>query len=129
MKRFSLIPGRAANVSGTATDSQGRPLAGRQVQVSQQWRGPGFGMMTADRSGAQTAADGTFRIKNLAPGEYVLGVQGTTEINGANVQESASAPIVVSGVDLDNVGGGFEIREISAARSAGQVRDSRVAAG
>lgn len=100
---FALIPGRAANVSGTATDSRGRPLSGRPVGVGQQWRGPGFGMMMMGSDSAQTAADGTFRIKNLAPGEYTLRVQGTTEINGASVEESVSVPVVVSGVDLDNV--------------------------
>src|SRR5438132_5731150 len=99
---FSLIPGRTANVSGIATDSQGRPFASRQVQLTQQWRGPGFGMFIG-APGSQTGPDGSFRIRNLAPGDYSLRVSGTTEINGASVQESASASLTVSGVDIDNL--------------------------
>ena len=99
---FALIPGRASTVSGTAVDSQGRPLVGRSVGIMQEYRGPGFGMFMG-MPGATVAGDGAFRIKDLAPGEYKLTVRSTTEIGGASVQEAAAAPILITGVDLDNI--------------------------
>jgi Carboxypeptidase regulatory-like domain len=101
---FSLIPGRAAKVSGTAVDSRGRPLGGQGVSVNQEFRGPN-NMMMFGTSGSTVAADGTFTIKNLAPGEYKLVVRTSTEgkIPMQQIQEAAAAPITVSGVDVDNV--------------------------
>jgi protocatechuate 3,4-dioxygenase beta subunit len=101
---FSLIPGRAAKVSGTAVDSRGRPLGGQSVSVNQEFRGPNS-MMMFGGSGATVAADGTFTIKNLAPGEYKLMVRTETEgkIPMQQVQEASAVPIVVSGIDIDNV--------------------------
>jgi len=100
---FPLIPGRAAHVSGMATDSQGRPLAGRQVTVMQEFRGPGFGMFMSTGPGATVAGDGTFRIRNLPPGEYKISTRATTESGAASTQETAAIPIVIDGIDLDNV--------------------------
>ena len=99
---FALIPGRAATVSGTALDSQGRPLVGRSVAVMQEYRGPGFGMFMG-MPGATVSGDGVFRIKDLAPGEYKLNVRSTTEIGGASVPEAAAVPILITGVDLDDI--------------------------
>ena len=100
---FPLVPGRTASVTGTATDSQGRPLAGRQVAVVQEMRGPNFGMFMTAGPGATVAPDGTFRIRNLAPGEYKLQIRTNVDLNGVSVPEVATAPIVIDGVDLDNV--------------------------
>jgi len=36
---LSLIPGRAASVSGTALDSHRQPLVGRNVSLGQEFRG------------------------------------------------------------------------------------------
>src|SRR5262249_3167199 len=49
--------------------------------------------------GATVAADGTFTIKDVTPGEYRLIVRGGTDRG----QETAAMPIVVNGVDLDTV--------------------------
>lgn len=99
---FALIPGRAATVSGTVFDSQGRPASGRQVSLGQEFRGPGqtFSMTT---TGTTVAADGTFRMTGLAPGEYKLSVRTAADINGVAVQEGAAATFTVSGVDIDNL--------------------------
>ena len=96
---FSLMPGRAAKVSGTAVDSRGRPLGGQSVSVSQEFRGPN-NMMMFGMSGTTVAADGTFTIKNLAPGEYKLMARTATEgkIPMQQVQEAAAVPITVSGL-------------------------------
>src|SRR4029077_9564901 len=93
---FALIPGRAMSLSGTAVDSQGRPLVGRQMNLGQEWRGPGFGMMFQNGSGVTVAADGPFTIKSVAPGPYTVSVRSAVDVNGATVQEAASVPIVVS---------------------------------
>jgi len=100
---LALVPGRTGTVSGTAMDSQGRPLAGRQVNLAQEYRGPGFAMVFQGGTGSSVAADGTFTIKHVAPGDYTLQVRSAVEIGGATVQEAASAPIVVNDVDIDNV--------------------------
>ena len=99
---FALIPGRAATISGTVYDSQGRPAGGRQVSVGQEFRGPNT-MFAMSTMATTAAADGTFRITSLAPGEYKLSVRTTTDIGGAAVQESAGAIVTVAGVDIDNL--------------------------
>jgi protocatechuate 3,4-dioxygenase beta subunit len=68
---FSLLPGRTAKVSGTVTDSRGRPLAGGNVGLSQETVGRAGGMFQS-AGGATIAADGTFVISNVAPGEYKI---------------------------------------------------------
>ena len=99
---FALVPGGAATISGVVYDSQGRPAGGRQLQIGQEYRGPGM-TFAFSSNGATTAGDGTFRLQNLPPGEYKITVRTTTDINGSVVQESAAMPITVSGVDIDNL--------------------------
>jgi len=95
---ISLIPGRAANISGTAFDSHGRPLAGQSVGLSQETRGPYMGMFMSAGSGTVNP-DGTFLIKNVPPGDYKLMARASGE-QGA---EAATMPIAMNGVDVDNV--------------------------
>jgi hypothetical protein len=89
---FALIPGRAAKISGTAVNSQGRPLA--TVMLVQETLGPNGGIVGFAGS-APVSADGTFTILNVAPGEYKL--------QAARDRESIVLPIVVDGADIDNV--------------------------
>ena len=101
---FSLIPGRAANLSGTAVDSVGRPLSNRPVMVVQPLIGPGFGMVMAGGS-ATTDADGSFTIANVPPGQYKLQAQTTRQtltVQGT-VLEVATMPIKVDGNDATNL--------------------------
>jgi hypothetical protein len=99
---LALIPGRASTISGTAFDSRGRPLAGRNVVVRQGYRGPIGGMfMVAGQ--AAVAADGTFRIPNIPPGEYQLQVNTATEVNGVPIAEGAIQPVAATGTDVTNV--------------------------
>ncbi len=100
---LAMVPGHAADVSGMVLDSQGRPLSGRQVQVVQDFRGPGGMRMVNLQQATSTAADGSFRIRNLSPGDYKLQVQNPTEVGGVSVQETAAALVTVDGVDIDNV--------------------------
>jgi protocatechuate 3,4-dioxygenase beta subunit len=99
---FALVPGRAATISGTVYDSQGRPAAGRQITIGQEYRGPNQ-MFAMSSNSATVAADATFRVTGLSPGEYKLSVRGTTDIGGVGVQESAALPVTVAGVDIDNL--------------------------
>jgi hypothetical protein len=100
---LALIPGRAANVSGFAYDSQGRPLAGRRVTVGQEYRGPGGTFMMGTNAGVTIGADGTFLIRDLAPGDYKLRVSSSTNVGAATVEERVIVPITIDGIDLDNV--------------------------
>ena len=99
---FALIPGRGATISGTVYDSQGRPAAGRQIQLGQEYRGPNQ-MFAMSSSATTVAGDGTFKITSLPPGEYKISVRSTTDVNGTTVQESAAMPITIAGVDVDNL--------------------------
>lgn len=99
---FALIPARAANVSGRAVDSQGRPLAGRQVTLVQEYRGPTSASMMA-AGNAPVGADGAFTFRNITPGTYKAQVRSTTDNRETTLQESAVAIVTVDGVDLDNV--------------------------
>ena len=65
---FPLAPGRVATISGTALRANGLPLAGESVERSQIFEGPGT-MMSFGVSGAKVNADGSFLIKDVAPGD------------------------------------------------------------
>ena len=71
---FPLVPARLARISGTVMNSEGRPLGGAIVAL----RAIGSGGAAARLNiggGNQVRADGTFRLTNVPPGEYVLDVQ------------------------------------------------------
>ena len=88
---FSLVPGRTVTLSGTAVDSHGRPLV--NVVVSQEVFGPAGGSVGMAGSGP-VAADGTFSIHDVTPGQYRLMAAGSGEI--------ALLPIEVR-TDVDNI--------------------------
>ena len=94
---FALVPGRTATLSGHAMDSHGKPFQG--VSVGQEIRGDDFGSF-GSVARANVAADGTFTIRNVPPGEYVLGAS-----TGRDVAEPSVAllPIVVDGTDVSNI--------------------------
>jgi len=96
---LSLIPGRAAKITGTAFDSQRRPFS--RVTLSDDIRGVNFASFRG-AGGASVAGDGTFTIANVPPGEYRLGaarLPGDT----AGDPEVAEMTVVVDGTDLENV--------------------------
>lgn len=94
---FSLVPGRAGTVSGTAFDSAGRPYS--NVSVRDEVRGDNFASFGTVAS-ATVGSDGTFTIRNVPPGEYK--VQASSGRDNPNT-DVAVLPIVVDGVDVDNV--------------------------
>jgi protocatechuate 3,4-dioxygenase beta subunit len=96
---FALVPARTVEITGTVTDSQGQPLRAGFIMVQD---GPMGSMTFTMRGGGQIKPDGTFRIGNLSPGEYVLHVNtatGPTDMDG----ESASVPVSVGAEDLDGL--------------------------
>ncbi len=96
---LSLIPGaakagvvvvlqRGSAVTGAVKDGQGHPVAGAEVTLSQSLMfgggrggrggGPALALLAggagADRKADTTGNDGTFAVRGVAPGEYVLAV-------------------------------------------------------
>ncbi|MEO6236427.1 MAG: carboxypeptidase-like regulatory domain-containing protein [Vicinamibacterales bacterium] len=96
---LSLIPGRAAKLSGTALDSKQRPFT--RVSASEEIRGLNFGSFRGG-PGSAVSSDGTFTIANVTPGEYRL---NATRLAGdpAGDPEVAEMMIVVDGNDLENL--------------------------
>src|SRR5262249_26336670 len=99
---FSLMPGRAANISGTAFDGQGNPMVSRPVALLQEMAGPQGGFMMLGGN-AMTAGDGTFTLKNISPGQYRMRVQAVNDSGARPVPEVATLPITVDGADITGV--------------------------
>lgn len=99
---FPLMPGAAADISGIAVDSLGRPLASRPVTLLQEMTGPQGGVMMMGGN-AMTAADGRFTIRNVSPGQYKLRTQTLVETATPPVQETATLPITVDGADITDI--------------------------
>jgi hypothetical protein len=91
-----LLPVRAVRVSGTVSDSAGRPLQGAFVSADVRM---GTGAMNS-RGGGTVASDGAFSIPGLAPGDYVLRV--STNIRAGD-GEGAVIPLTVGTGDMADV--------------------------
>jgi hypothetical protein len=91
---MSLMTTRTARISGTAVDSQGRPLMGFVFPMP---RGESPMMMFGPPN--QIKPDGSFSLGGLAPGTYVLQTQGGNGPDG----ESASMEITLGGDDITGV--------------------------
>ncbi len=90
---FSLTAGRAASISGTAFDSRGRPL--QFVALAQE-----IGDITSGFGGTPVNADGSFTLRNVAPGHYTL--MGAPSPD-ADRPEGASVPVEVDGMDVEAI--------------------------
>jgi Carboxypeptidase regulatory-like domain len=95
---FSLAPARTARISGTAIDSQGKPMVGSFVALLDVSNGPSGFMVFG--GGNQVRADGSFTLSNVSPGEYILTAQS---MGPGPAQEVAMARITVTGEDLSGV--------------------------
>ena len=89
---FNLAPTRYAVVAGSVIGSAGTPVRASVALTSTE--------LTAGSPVAPTvaAADGTFAIENVPPGEYRLQVWYTG--NDVSVSEFATLPVSVTGQDL-----------------------------
>jgi hypothetical protein len=99
---FSLMSGRAANISGSAFDAQGSPMATRPVSLLQEMAGPQGGLMMLGGN-TMTAGDGTFTLKNVPPGTYRMRAQTINDSGPRPVPEIATLPITVDGADVTGV--------------------------
>jgi 5-hydroxyisourate hydrolase-like protein (transthyretin family) len=104
---FSLVPARLSRISGIVMSSDGRPLGGAMVVLRATGSG-GPGVRLAAGGSNQVRPDGTFRVANVPPGDYMLDVQQrprdlqTLQNLDLSALEFASVPVSVSG-DIDNL--------------------------
>jgi protocatechuate 3,4-dioxygenase beta subunit len=91
---MSLLPTRTARITGSAVDSQGRPMMGVVMAMPR-----GDSMMFNFGPPGQIKPDGTFAISGLAPGNYMLQTNGPGGPDG----ESAVTEITIGGDDIDGV--------------------------
>ena len=94
--QFAMTAARLARISGTVVNSEGLPAAGAQILVMTRQGNGG-----SSSGGGTVAADGTFTIAGVAPGEHAINVRppfrpGRGESGG----EFASMPVSVSGSDI-----------------------------
>ncbi len=89
---FSLAASRLGRISGTVVDAEGKPAVGAQLSVVTV---TGSGMTSY--GAGQSAADGSFILSGIAPGEHTIRV---THPRPGAVSEFASVPVVVGGADV-----------------------------
>jgi hypothetical protein len=93
---IALIPIRTARISGTAMDSNGRPLSGSMVMAVQR-----IGLSVGGTASSQVRPDGSFTLSNIAPGDYVINAvtPGTVGVPS----EFAMGVVTVTGDDVTGV--------------------------
>ena len=96
---FMLLPMRAATLSGTALASDGAPLTRGRLILSLEIMGPGGGTM-GFAGNAVINEDGTWKITDVAPGEYTIRATGSV---GDRSAETAVLPVSVYGIDLEGL--------------------------
>jgi hypothetical protein len=93
--QFAMVSARMSRVTGTVVTSEGRPAVGAQLSVTTRQGNGG-----SSDSGGTVAADGTFAISGIAPGEHSIDVRPQGRPGAAADGEFASVPITVSGTDI-----------------------------
>lgn len=94
-----LVATRTAKVTGTVSDSQGRPVNAGGVMAMPRGNG---GMFFGPSGNGPIRPDGTFIVNGLAPGDYFLRANvGGGQLDGG--PEFATAEITVNGDDISGV--------------------------
>lgn len=96
---FMLVPVRAAVISGTVVGANGAPLTSGRVMLGQELWGPAGGT-TSSFGSSVIGADGSWQVRDVAPGEYIIRANGSTADGGP---EAASLPLIVNGTDLEGI--------------------------
>ena len=89
--QIPLSTGRMSTISGTIVDSLGRPAAGANLMLV-----IAAGSSRSGRGSGSTAADGTFSIPSVPPGEHFIQVRLPPRADRPGVPENANVPVVVS---------------------------------
>lgn len=108
-----MVGGSGATIRGTVADSRGKPIRTTIFAGTSQRSG---GVGTEPRRETSNA-DGSFEIKNLPPGEYVLQVILGGDVNGGRAGEFAARFVTVADADIDNV----NIRTSAGSRLEGRI--------
>jgi hypothetical protein len=120
---LTIVPIRAAKITGRVMGSNGSPLRA-QVSLTSQM-GQGFSP-SGGRNGS--SSDGAFTLNNIPPGTYTLNVLGPNV--GAAPPEVAAIPIVVSGQDILDLtvitGSGASVQGMIVADGGGRLPASRL---
>jgi hypothetical protein len=117
---FAVLPTRTVKVSGTVTNSQGRPVT-QGVVMLQAGQDTTYFTMSG---GGMIKPDGTFDIGNLSPGEYTLHVN----TDASPHDEDAEAAVVPISVGMDDLTG-LAITTRRATPIAGQLVFDTAASG
>jgi uncharacterized GH25 family protein len=94
---LSLLPTRTSRVSGSAVDSQGRPLRGIVTALLRNNSAVQF----PGANPGQVRPDGSFTINGLTPGDYTIQIQPQGP-NGPD-SEYATAEVTLAGSDVTGV--------------------------
>lgn len=97
--QFRLAYGRLARITGTVTDSTGRPAASADVMLTTRSENG----RTTGRGGASTAPDGTFSVTNVPPGDHFLQIRVSRRIDGTTEAEHANVHVPIDGQNVDGV--------------------------
>lgn len=97
---ISLQPMRAAVVSGMALASDGTPLSGGNVSLSQEIVGPSGGSFSGI-GGTTIAADGSWTLRDVPPGEFQLTARSVSSRD--KPAETAAMTLVVFGTDMEGI--------------------------
>jgi Carboxypeptidase regulatory-like domain len=111
---FGLTVAAPARVSGSAFDSNSRPLDSKgqmALATSDRWGGLSVAMRSE-------IVNGRFAFTNVSPGEYVLQAIGPRPPDQRGEGEFGATRIVVNGHDLDDI----VLQTSAGSRAAGRVR-------
>lgn len=102
---------KVAVISGAVVDEAGEPVVGIEVRAYRRTLTGGRRRLTT-QPGATTDDRGIYRLSNLAPGEYIVGIESTTVAVPAEVAELYRA-----GITTGDPGRQALVREMSAIRA------------
>jgi protocatechuate 3,4-dioxygenase beta subunit len=100
---FALNPVRTARVTGTAVDSQGRPMTGAFVSLMETSGDGGNFMMMSFGGGNRVGENGHFTLTDVSPGEYTITAREMGPGRDGDESETAEAKLLVSGEDISGV--------------------------
>ena len=106
---LTFASARLARISGTVFDPEGRPASSGAVRAS-----PAFAARALTSGGVRVNGDGTFDIRALPPGEYVLSAWSR---DSQGKRSEGRARVTLSGTDI----GGVSIQMGPGGRVSGRV--------